>query len=213
MIDDLPTPDDPRKANVPSRILSGDAQGVQSGAALCARWTHRRVPAATRAVHSAMRRSRSSATSALFNTTIGCAPLSQTRIRYRSNPTHVEVAIEARHEKHGVDVGGNHLLLGAPARNLPEELAGPRQNRMNGGGPANKPLPLSAHPVAHRRKVPAAGRPRAAAGPRRVRACPPTRSHDAVDVRVLERHARRLEARGAMGPERLVQPRAPAERL
>ena len=39
------------------------------------------------------------------------------------------------------------------------------------------------------------------------------REHDAIDVRVLERDARRLEARGAMGPERLVQPRAPAERL
>ena len=88
-------------------------------------------------------------------------------------PARVVVAVEAHHEEHGVDVGGDDLLFGQLAGDLARKLAAPRQDGLDrrGGLAGRRPAPRPSRqpPTA------AASRPRGAAVRNAAPATRPTR--------------------------------------
>ena len=67
-------------------------------------------------------------------------------------PPQVEVAVEARHQEQGVDVGGEDLLVRRLSGRLPRQPAAPRQHGVK-GGPLLTGTGRGDHPVPHHRKV------------------------------------------------------------
>jgi len=119
--------------------------------------------------------------------------------------------VEARDEEDHVDVGGDDLLLGGIAGGAPRELAEARQDRADARVAAGRG-PLEDDPVADGREIgPSLGGVTKPSG--HAREMLARRGDDAVDVRVLERDARRLDALAAERLEGLSEPRAPAERV
>jgi hypothetical protein len=63
------------------------------------------------------------------------------------DPSQAVVAVEPRHQEHGVEVGGDHLFLGHVASRLPRELAAPGEDRVDRGAVAGGAA-LERNPVA-----------------------------------------------------------------
>ena len=72
------------------------------------------------------------------------------------DPPQVEVVVEAAHDKHGVDVGGDELPAGRLAGRLAREAVAARQHRLDGRAPVR--AGADADPVADHRAGVAAGR-------------------------------------------------------
>ena len=122
-----------------------------------------------------------------------------------------EIAVEAHHDEHRVDVGGHHLLHRRVAGHLARELAPPRQDRLDDGAVASSGR-RQGHPVAHRRELVAA-RGAVAQAARRLGVALALVRVDAVDVVVLDGHARRHQAVRGVGPKGVLPRLIPAELL
>ena len=117
--------------------------------------------------------------------------------------------IEPGDEKHDVDVGGDDLLLGGIAGGAAREVRRPRQDGADAGIAAGGGR-FDDHPVADGGKI-RAPRGIVAQPAGHAREALAVRRHHAVDVRVLEAHARRGHAVGAVRLERGREPGRPAE--
>ena len=69
------------------------------------------------------------------------------------DPPRVEVTVEPGHQKDRVDVGGDHLLIGARARGLAGELAPARQDGADQSRLGERRRRPHRHPVADRRRL------------------------------------------------------------
>ena len=122
----------------------------------------------------------------------------------------IEVAVEPGHEEDGIDVRRDDLFFGGIAGGAAGKAARPRQD---GADPRVGAVGwrLDGDPVTHGRKVhPLRGLMAQSSGDARQ---PFTRfGEHAIDVRVLERDARRDQTLGGMRGESVRQRGRPAER-
>ena len=88
------------------------------------------------------------------------------------DPAWVQLAIERSHQKEGIEIGGDNLLVRLVAGKLAREVVYPRHQRVN-DRLSRRAGRFDGNPVADRGKLPLAAPPRAAVGRSRCASASP----------------------------------------